>query len=45
VAPVEDAQCESMAAKYRQSGFGYGKAKKALADLSVDYFAAARERC
>jgi tryptophanyl-tRNA synthetase len=33
-----------MAAKYRQGGFGYGEVKKGLADLAVEYFAAARER-
>ena len=33
-----------MAATYRRGGFGYGTVKKALADLAVDYFAAARER-
>jgi tryptophanyl-tRNA synthetase len=41
---ADDAQREAMAAKYRQGGFGYGEVKKALADLAVDYFAAARER-
>jgi tryptophanyl-tRNA synthetase len=41
---ADDAQRASMAAKYRQGGFGYGEVKKALADLSVDYFAAARDR-
>ncbi len=34
----------SMAAMYRQGGFGYGQVKKALADLAVDYFAEARQR-
>ena len=29
---------------YRRGGFGYGEVKKALADLAVEYFAAARER-
>ena len=41
---ADDAQREAMAAKYRQGGFGYGEVKKALADLAVDYFAAARDR-
>jgi tryptophanyl-tRNA synthetase len=41
---ADDAQREAMAAKYRQGGFGYGEIKKALADLAVDYFAAARDR-
>jgi tryptophanyl-tRNA synthetase len=39
-----DAQREAMEAMYRRGGFGYGEVKKALADLSVDYFAEARER-
>lgn len=39
-----DSDREAMAAKYRQGGFGYGEVKKALADLAVDYFAAARDR-
>lgn len=33
-----------MAALYRRGGFGYGEIKKALADVAVDYFAAARTR-
>ncbi len=33
-----------MAATYRRGGFGYGEVKKALADLAVDYFAAARQK-
>ena len=37
-------QRAAMAAKYRQGGFGYGEVKKALADLAVDYYAAARQR-
>lgn len=41
---ADDAQRAAMAAKYRQGGFGYGEVKKALADLAVDYFAAARDR-
>ena len=41
---ADDAQREAMAAKYRQGGFGYGEVKKGLADLAVEYFAAARER-
>jgi tryptophanyl-tRNA synthetase len=41
---ADEAQREAMAAKYRQGGFGYGEVKKALADLAVDFFAAARER-
>ncbi len=41
---ADDAQQEAMSAKYRQGGFGYGEVKKALADLAVDYFAAARDR-
>jgi tryptophanyl-tRNA synthetase len=41
---ANEKQREAMAAKYRQGGFGYGEVKKALADLAVDYFAAARQR-
>jgi tryptophanyl-tRNA synthetase len=41
---ADDDQREAMAAKYRQGGFGYGEVKKALADLAVDYFGAARDR-
>jgi tryptophanyl-tRNA synthetase len=39
-----DPERQAMAAKYRQGGFGYGEVKKALADLAVDHFAAARDR-
>lgn len=41
---ASDEQRESMAALYRRGGFGYGEVKKALADVAVDYFAAARAR-
>jgi tryptophanyl-tRNA synthetase len=41
---ADDSQRAAMAAKYRQGGFGYGVVKKALADLAVDCFAAARQR-
>jgi tryptophanyl-tRNA synthetase len=41
---ADDSQRAAMAAKYRQGGFGYGEVKKALADLAVDCFAAARQR-
>lgn len=41
---ASEAQREEMAALYRRGGFGYGQVKKALADLSVDYFAEARGR-
>jgi tryptophanyl-tRNA synthetase len=41
---ADDAQREAMAARYRTGGFGYGDVKKALADLSENYFAAARQR-
>jgi tryptophanyl-tRNA synthetase len=41
---ASDADREAMAAQYRCGGFGYGEVKKALADLAVDYFAAARDR-
>jgi tryptophanyl-tRNA synthetase len=39
-----DQQREELAATYRRGGFGYGDVKKALADMSADYFAAARAR-
>jgi tryptophanyl-tRNA synthetase len=41
---ADDARREEMAAQYRRGGFGYGEVKKALADLAVDFFAAARQR-
>jgi tryptophanyl-tRNA synthetase len=41
---AKDAEREAMAATYRRGGFGYGEVKKALADLAVEFFAAARER-
>jgi tryptophanyl-tRNA synthetase len=41
---ADDAKREDMAARYRRGGFGYGEVKKALADLAVDYFDAARQR-
>ena len=41
---ANDAQREEMAAIYRRGGFGYGEVKKALAELSEEYFAEARER-
>ena len=41
---ADQQQRETMGAMYRRGGFGYGEVKKALADLSADYFAAARER-
>lgn len=41
---ASDGDCEAMAALYRRGGFGYGEIKKALADVAVDYFAAARAR-
>ena len=37
-------QREEMAAMYRRGGFGYGEVKKAIAEASEAYFAAARER-
>jgi len=36
------AQCEEMAATYRQGGFGYGDVKKALAEAAENFFAEAR---
>ncbi len=41
---ANDSQRAAMEATYRRGGFGYGEVKKALADLAVDYFAAARQR-
>lgn len=41
---ASDEQRDSMAALYRRGGFGYGEVKKALAEIAVEYFAAARER-
>lgn len=38
------ADIESMAATYRRGGFGYGEIKKAVAEASESYFAAARAR-
>lgn len=37
-------QREAMAATYRRGGFGYAEVKRALAELAVDFFAAARDR-
>ncbi len=39
-----DSEIESMAALYRHGGFGYGEVKKAVADVSEAYFAAARAK-
>jgi tryptophanyl-tRNA synthetase len=39
-----DQQREELAATYRRGGFGYGDVKKALAEMSADYFGAARQR-
>lgn len=41
---ANDEQRTAMADKYRRGGFGYGEVKKALADLAVEHFAAARAR-
>ena len=41
---ANDAQREEMAALYRRGGFGYGDVKKALADLSDQFFAEPRAR-
>ncbi|QDT10458.1 tryptophan--tRNA ligase [Planctomycetes bacterium K23_9] len=35
---------QAMADKYRQGGFGYGEVKKAVAEVSEQYFADAREK-
>lgn len=37
-------QRDEMAAMYRRGGFGYGEVKKAIAEASESYFAAARDR-
>lgn len=37
-------EIEAMAAMFRRGGFGYGDVKKAVAEASEEYFAAARER-
>ena len=39
-----EADVEEMAAMYRRGGFGYGDVKKAVAEASESYFAAAREK-
>lgn len=41
---AEETARESMAATYRQGGFGYGEVKKALAEAAAAYFAEAHER-
>ncbi|MEI8372399.1 MAG: tryptophan--tRNA ligase [Planctomycetota bacterium] len=41
---ASDEQSQTLAATYRRGGFGYGDVKKALADLAVEFFAAARQR-
>ncbi|EGF29207.1 tryptophan--tRNA ligase [Rhodopirellula baltica] len=38
------AEVEAMAAKYRAGGFGYGEIKKAVAEVSEEYFAPARAK-
>ncbi len=38
---ADDAGKQAMAEKYRAGGFGYGEVKKALAEVSADYFAEA----
>ena len=37
-------EVETMAATYRRGGFGYGEVKKAVAEASETYFAAARDK-
>lgn len=37
-------QQQAMAARYRAGGMGYGEAKQALYELSMEYFAAARKK-
>ncbi len=41
---ASDEQRQALAATYRRGGFGYGDVKKSLADLAIDFFAAARQR-
>ena len=41
---AEPAAIEEMAAMYRKGGFGYGDVKKALAEVSEDYFSQARAK-
>jgi tryptophanyl-tRNA synthetase len=41
---ASDPQRESMAALYRRGGFGYGDIKKALAEVSEQFFAEPRAR-
>ncbi len=41
---TSDEEADELAAKYRAGGYGYGDAKKRLAELINEYFAAARER-
>lgn len=41
---AREEQRQEMAELYRRGGFGYGQIKKALADVSEEYFAPARER-
>jgi tryptophanyl-tRNA synthetase len=41
---ANDAQRESMASLYRRGGFGYGDIKKALVDVSEQFFAEPRAR-
>jgi tryptophanyl-tRNA synthetase len=38
------AEVDAMAAKYRAGGFGYGEIKKAVAEVSEEHFAPAREK-
>jgi tryptophanyl-tRNA synthetase len=37
-------QRETLAATYHRGGFGYGEVKKALAEMAIEHFAAARQR-
>lgn len=41
---ASNSEIESMAAMYRQGGFGYGEVKKALSEASETYFQQARDR-
>jgi tryptophanyl-tRNA synthetase len=41
---ADETQQAALAARYRAGGMGYGEAKQALYEASLDYFAKARER-
>jgi len=41
---ADEAQQQSLAARYRAGGMGYGEAKQSLYDAVMEYYAVARER-